>query len=665
MRIRTKFLALVLLVAGGFLFVTAMSVRTYQQIAAMRGALDGGVRLIAQARRAHGLMIDLVFGLFSPRLYSSLQGVILTPRGFATEKEWAESVAEFRTEYAAFMANPALLELLNDEELRSSYKVADTLSARAYEEFAVLESDIKLIQKRYNSSEDLYIWLQLSKDESLYSVFDHVRYASFYLGNIFESYLDRFVGLLEQSAVLAESRALVAYGIMSALVMAFSVAGVLTTTRSILANISLIDRAVGRMSEGDFSSRVAPMGHDELGSLAEHINLFAARLKANVDTLTSLLGDVNKAIPEAPDLDRILAIVADALLRDKAAECSAICLLKDGRVTRYAWSGFPPVSDWDLLIRTCTAEGFGVGDGPERRSGAPIGHIRPLLVHDAVLAPGTLAESGIDPSLKSVLALPLSGGRRLQGICVFGRRSRVFTDLEMTQLASFSSYAAQVIDNAIANATLRAREDAEYRALQAQIQPHFMYNVLNGFVALNRMGARPALELSLHAFKDMLRYTIDHGRWSSVREEFAFLERYCHLQKLRFEEKFSYLFELEPDAAELNIPKLIIQPLLENAFVHGIEPSMHPCRARVSGKIDSGVLFLEVEDDGIGCDPTAIRDPGRIGIVNVRERLALLYSSSDLELSSSPGSGFRARIAIPVAELDRAFKREDRLEDSN
>jgi two-component system sensor histidine kinase YesM len=235
----------------------------------------------------------------------------------------------------------------------------------------------------------------------------------------------------------------------------------------------------------------------------------------------------------------------------------------------------------------------------------------------------------------------------------------------MTQLASFSSYAAQVIDNAIANATLRAREDAEYRALQAQIQPHFMYNVLNGFVALNRMGARPALELSLHAFKDMLRYTIDHGRWSSVREEFAFLERYCHLQKLRFEEKFSYLFELEPDAADLNIPKLIVQPLLENAFVHGIEPSMRPCRAKVSGKIDSGALVLEVEDDGIGCDPAAIRDPGRIGIVNVRERLALLYSSSDLELSSSPGSGFKARIAIPVAELDRAFNREDRLEDSN
>ena len=72
-----------------------------------------------------------------------------------------------------------------------------------------------------------------------------------------------------------------------------------------------------------------------------------------------------------------------------------------------------------------------------------------------------------------------------------------------------------------------------------------------------------------------------------------------------------------------------------------------------------------MEDDGIGCDPAAIRDPGRIGIVNVRERLALLYSSSDLELSSSPGSGFKARIAIPVAELDRAFNREDRLEDSN
>jgi two-component system sensor histidine kinase YesM len=145
-----------------------------------------------------------------------------------------------------------------------------------------------------------------------------------------------------------------------------------------------------------------------------------------------------------------------------------------------------------------------------------------------------------------------------------------------------------------------------------------------------------------------------------VREEFDFLERYCRLQKLRFEEKLSYGFELEPEAAELCIPKLLVQPLLENAFVHGIEPSTRPCGARVSGRIRSGALLLEVEDDGVGCEVAAIDERRRIGIGNVRERLGLLYASASLELSCSPGSGFRARISIPLDELDRACRREDR-----
>ncbi len=603
----------------------------------MRGAIDGGVRTIAQARRAHGLMTDLVFDLFSPRLYSTLQGIILAPTSISTQKEWIQAVAEFRSSYAVFIGDPVLRGLLADEELRAAYEVAGTMSDRAFHELDGLEQDFALLRDRYSGSEELYSRLQLSKDESLYAIFDHVRAASFYLGNIFESYLDRFVGVLEQSAALAERRAILAYGIVSAFVTAFAVAGVLSTTRSILANIRLVDRAVERMSEGDFSSRVAPSGHDELGVLAERINLFAARLKANVDSLTAILGDVNTALPEAPDLDRILAIVVDALLRDGGAECAAVCLLKGGRVYRHAWSGFSPVVEWELLVEA----GGSANAQPS------------FVILDASLSPSLLVERGLEPSLKSVLTLPLSASRRLEGVCVFGRRARAFTDLELAQLESYADYAAQVIDNAIGNAALRARDDAEYRALQAQIQPHFMYNVLNGLVALNRMGDRSAVESSIHALKDMLRYTIEHGQGATVAEEFAFLELYCRLQKLRFEERFSFEFELEEGAGSLPIPKLLVQPLLENAVIHGIEPSTRPCTAWISARIDGDGLVLEVRDDGVGCDSGLINEHRRIGIGNVRERLALLYSSASLELEGEAGKGFLARISIPLAELDR------------
>jgi sensor histidine kinase YesM len=641
-RIRNKLLALVLLIAVGFIADMALSIRTYQSIASMRGAIDGGLRLIAQSRRAHGLMTDLVFDLFSPRLYSTLQGIILAPTSIGTQREWAQAVDQFRDSYDAFMADPAIRGLLADEEARTAYDVAGTLSDRAFKELKGLEADFSLLRERYEGSEELYSRLQLSKNESLYAVFDHVRAASFFLGNIFESYLDRFVSILEQSAARAERRAILVYAILSAFVTAFAVAGVLIATRSILANVRSVDQAVERMSEGDFSSRVAPAGHDELGLLAERVNLFAARLKANVDSLASILGEVNSAVPEAPDLDRILAIVADALLRDKGAEGAAVCLLEGGRVARSAWSGFSPVSAWGPFV-----EAFS-GPGATPRS---------MVLRDSELDPaasGSGLASGLDASLRSAFAVPLVARRRLEGVCVFGRRSSPFSDLELTQLESFADYAAQVIDNAIVNAALRARSDAEYRALQSQIQPHFMYNVLNGFVALNRLGDRSALESSLHALKDMLRYTLEHGQRASVSEEFAFLELYCRLQKLRFEERFTYGFDLAEEAAGLPIPKLLVQPLLENAVIHGIEPSVRPCRASVSARVERGLLLLEVADDGVGCDPVGIDEKRRIGIGNVRERLALLYSSAILELSGSPGSGFRALIAIPLAELEGA-----------
>jgi sensor histidine kinase YesM len=641
MRIRTKFLALVLLVAGGFLIDTALALRTYQQIVSTRDAINGGVRLIAQVRRAHGLMTDVVFDLFSPRLYSTLQGIILAPTSLSTQKEWKQAVGEFRSSYSSFMTNPILKDLLVGEELSSAYEVAGRLSDRAFAELDGLEADFSRIRERYKGSEELYSRLQLSKDETLYSVFDHVRSSSFYLGNIFESYLERFVSVLEQSAAQAERRALIVYALVSALVTAFAVGGVLYITRSILSNVRLVDKAVERMSEGDFSLRVAPSGHDELGLLAERVNYFAARLKTNVDSLTRLLGEVNAAVPEAPDLDRILGIVTDSLLGDEGAEGAAVCLLEGGSVARSTWSGFSPVSSWETLLAACAAKG-------------ELSASWRLALREPLASPDGFEALGLDSSLRSVLVVPIAAQARLEGLCVFARRGRAFTDLELAQLESFADYAAKVIDNAKANAALRARGDAEYRALQSQIQPHFLYNVLNGFVALNRMGERSTLEASLHSLRDMMRYTIEHGRRATVREEFAFLEQYCRLQKLRFEDRFTYAFELEEGAAELPIPKLLVQPLLENALIHGIEPSTHPCLARVSARLAGGDLFIEVEDDGVGCDPESIERRERIGIENVRERLSLLYTSASLGLEGALGSGFKAGIRIPVAEAEGA-----------
>ncbi len=629
-------LSLVLLVAGGFILLAGLSVQTYVKLSSIRGAIEGGQRLMSQAQRAEGLLKDLVFVLFGPRLYSSLQGVTLAPSGPATERAWIEAVSDFRSAYQAYMADPSVKALLVDEELREAYAVAVPMSERAFSELDSLRTTIVHVRAAYPDSEDLYSRIQLSKDESLYAVFDRVRSSSLYLGNVFESYLNRFVSGLNRQSVETERRVILLYAVASLFVIGFAVALVLMVTRSVAANIGLVDGALERLAEGDFSLRVEAHGSDETGLLAMRMSQIAERLKRKVDSLASLLADVNLAIPDAPDLDRMLAIVTDALLRDGSSECAAIYLLEDGAWKRRSWSGFDPFPEAAQDALTVVAEVALANEA--------------LIVRDLAAMEAIRVIKGLDPSLRSLIAAPLAVRRRVAGVCIFGRRSRAFNDLEIAQLVSFADYTAQVIDNAVAQAALLARRDAEFSALQAQIQPHFLYNVLNSLVALNRMEARDKLESSLHALKDLFRYSLRKERLATVGEETSFIEAYCRLQGLRFEGRLSFSVRVDPEAAGLRIPRLIIQPLVENAMIHGVEPLERPVHVLVSATAEKGMLSLRVDDDGAGCDPADIREKGHIGLGNVRERLHLLYTDASLRLEGKPGAGFTAEIRIAGGE---------------
>jgi len=635
-RIRSKLLALVLLVAGGFAALTGLSIQTYLRLRSMRSAIDRGTRLIAKAQLAQGLMKDLVFDLFGPGLYSSLQGVVLSRGRVATERAWIESVADFRSSYGAFMADPAVRELLADEELREAYAVAGPMSERAFLEIESLRATIQRIRSSYPEDDRLYSLIQQSKDESLHLVFGALRSTSFYFGNIFGSYLSRFVSGLERQALGIERRIVLAYGLAALLVTGLAVAGAFVMTRSIAANLGLVEGALERLAEGDFSSPIAPLGSDEIGLLAGRVNAMSERLKRNVGSLSALLADVNLALPDAPDLDRILAIVTDALLRGDEAECAAIYLL-EGESVRGSWSGFDPfAAGRDRLpgfVADLAARG-GSLVARELRQGGP-----------------ELLGLGLDPELRSILVAPLSLRRRVAGLCAFGRKSRPFTDLELAQLESFADYAAQVVDNVTAHQALLARRDAEIEALQSQVQPHFLYNVLNGLVALNRMGDQAGLEQSLLALKDMLRYSLGRGTWSTVAEEAAFIEAYCSLQKLRFEERLEYRIEVAPEAAGLVVPRLLAQPLVENAMIHGVEPLARTSTVSVSASVEEGALLLRVRDDGAGCEIAAIREKERVGLGNLRERLGLLYAGASLRLEGGLGAGFLAEVRVPVGEL--------------
>lgn len=198
-----------------------------------------------------------------------------------------------------------------------------------------------------------------------------------------------------------------------------------------------------------------------------------------------------------------------------------------------------------------------------------------------------------------------------------------------------------------------SQKKAEYRALQARIKPHFLYNSLNCIVGLNRLGDRKRLETAILDLTEMMRYTlsnVNNNGWSTIEEEVTFINQYIHLEKLRFENKLKFILEYNTETKNYFIPKLLIQPLVENAIIHNVEKSLVPILVKV--KIDilnNKTLQLVVEDEGYGFD-TSINDGG-IGLSNVRERLVYGIEGSEMIVESIIDKGTKIEILIPLKEV--------------
>lgn len=190
---------------------------------------------------------------------------------------------------------------------------------------------------------------------------------------------------------------------------------------------------------------------------------------------------------------------------------------------------------------------------------------------------------------------------------------------------------------------------AEYEALQAQIQPHFLYNTLNGFIGLSRLGRNEILEKSIADLNAMLRYTLASDTMATVAKEFQFIESYCALQKLRFSDRMQYAITLDPACEEIPIPRLLLQPLVENSIIHGLEPIVRPVSIQIGGSIErkgeSSVLVLSVSDDGKGM---IVQEREGIGISSTRKRSIMTFPGSELRIVSEPGKGTCIILRIPL-----------------
>src|SRR5436190_1104137 len=143
--------------------------------------------------------------------------------------------------------------------------------------------------------------------------------------------------------------------------------------------------------------------------------------------------------------------------------------------------------------------------------------------------------------------------------------------------------------------------NARLNTLKAQLQPHFLFNSLNAIAALLRRDPRLA-ETTLVALSELLRLALSQSerQEAALREELEFVQRYLEIQQTRFGDKLRVEQDIEPQALDCMVPTLVLQPLVENAIRHGIEPAEKAGIVRVSASRKDGKLVLAVEDDGVG-----------------------------------------------------------------
>lgn len=200
-------------------------------------------------------------------------------------------------------------------------------------------------------------------------------------------------------------------------------------------------------------------------------------------------------------------------------------------------------------------------------------------------------------------------------------------------------------------AVLEARlMETELKALREQLRPHFLFNTLNTIAVLVREQKSDDAVNLIARLSALLRMSLDHTRTPEVtlRQEMDFLEKYIEIQKARFSDRLSVGVNIEPSAMEARIPNLLLQPLVENAILHGVASKTGAGRVDVTGRVENGRLHLEVKDDGPGLADGKKRAHEGIGLSNTRERIARIYGANGhLSLRSEPGRGVTVQIVIP------------------
>ncbi len=252
---------------------------------------------------------------------------------------------------------------------------------------------------------------------------------------------------------------------------------------------------------------------------------------------------------------------------------------------------------------------------------------------------------------RELTSLHTLGSSRTAGMLVFtllatGAVTLFFASRDRVARAE----AAAAEERARAEAVERQALQAQLQLLQAQIEPHMLFNTLanlQGLIALDPGRAQRMLDQLIQYLRATL--SSSRARHTTLGQEFALLQAYLGLMSVRMGERLSYAFELPDELRAVEIPPMLLQPLVENAIAHGLEPTIDGGHIRISAARRDGLLTLSIVDNGRGPEAGPGKAGTSVGLSNTRARLDALFGArASVTLRPAEGGGAVACITIPL-----------------
>lgn len=322
-----------------------------------------------------------------------------------------------------------------------------------------------------------------------------------------------------------------------------------------------------------------------------------------------------------------------------AAFNTAIAVLFAAMLTQGFAASFIYSQAIGLSIFTCTRvlihlRGIHKPDGRTMVVAVPVGSIVGTVIGYFLVPPLT----GLDKPAAGLLPGSLVGS------LIFGVAISYFFYSRVTIAEKEAAVRQSALDAAQAE---RRRAEAELKALQAQIEPHFLFNTLSNVAGLIDSDPATAKRM-LTSFTGYLRGSLDRTRAAggTVGEELTMVRRYLEIMAIRMGARLRWAIDLPDDVAEAPLPPLTLQPFVENALQHGLGPLPEGGEIRIVARREAGDIVIDVIDTGVGLDPAA---PPGVGIANVRARLAAIHGPhAGVVLGPVAPHGVRVTVRVPA-----------------